>query len=455
MPLKPGTKAEALFDFMGASPEDLPFKKNEVLTVTAPSEDPNWWYASNAQGKKGMIPANYVELIDGHDTVGSLKNATLPRDASGKLMPMPWFHGKIDRELAESLLMPREDGMYLVRESTNFPGDYTLCVAYQKDVDHYRIQGIKGKITIDEEVFFDSLEELISHYEKESDGLCTRLRRPRVKEGGRELVDASAFQDGGWEIPARDLVRGGMLGSGQFGDVFEATYQGETVAVKTLKNIGEAEQQEFLAEAAVMTKLRHKNLVCLVGVVLKSKPIMIVSEFMSKGCLLDYLRSRGRSVVTREVQEKLILDIAEAMAYLESKKFVHRDLATRNVLVSEDNSAKVSDFGLAKDSAMGQLDAGKLPIKWTAPEALRQKVSTSKSDVWSFGVVMWEIYSYGRSPYPRMSQKEVVDSIVKGYRMEIPDACPPEVYESTTLPCWDIDPVKRPTFAKLLQLLNQ
>ena len=112
-------------------------------------------------------------------------------------------------------------------------------------------------------------------------------------------------------------------------------------------------------------------------------------------------------------------------SYLESKHFVHRDLATRNVLVSESNHAKVSDFGLAKDSAMGQLDAGKLPIKWTAPEALRQKVSTSKSDVWSFGVVMWEIYSYGRSPYPRMSQKEVVESVVKGYRMEIPDACPP------------------------------
>lgn len=275
--------------------------------MTAPSEDPNWWYASNAKGNKGMIPANYVELVD---SGASLKNATLPRDSSGKLMvspvvpfrgmrsmlavdltltpsrrspqPMPWFHGKIDRDLAESLLMPREDGLYLVRESTNFPGDYTLCVAFQQDVDHYRIQGIKGKITIDEEVFFNSLEELIQHYEKESDGLCTRLRRPRVKDGGRELVDASAFQEGGWEIPARDLVRGGMLGSGQFGDVFEATYQGDKVAVKTLKNIGEAEQQEFLAEAAVMTKLRHKNLVCLVGVVLKSKPIMIVSEFMSK-----------------------------------------------------------------------------------------------------------------------------------------------------------------------------
>jgi serine/threonine protein kinase len=100
------------------------------------------------------------------------------------------------------------------------------------------------------------------------------------------------------------------------------------------------------------------------------------------------------------------------------------DLAARNVLISEDNRAKVADFGLAKVSAMGETDAGKLPIKWTAPEVLRQKVSTSKSDVWSFGVTMWEIYSFGRSPYPRKSQKEVVDQVAKGYRMEQPEECP-------------------------------
>lgn len=94
------------------------------------------------------------------------------------------------------------------------------------------------------------------------------------------------------------------------------------------------------------------------------------------------------------------------------------------MLISEDDRAKVADFGLAKNSASGETDAGKLPIKWTAPEVLRQKVSTSKSDVWSFGVTMWEIYSFGRSPYPRKSQKEVVEQVQKGYRMEQPEECP-------------------------------
>lgn len=175
------------------------------------------------------------------------------------------------------------------------------------------------------------------------------------------------------------------------------------------------------------------------------------------------------------------------------------DLAARNVLISEDNRAKVADFGLAKVSAMGETDAGKLPIKWTAPEVLRQKVSTSKSDVWSFGVTMWEIYSFGRSPYPRKSQKEVVDQVAKGYRMEQPEECPdvsgrnfqvaPCTYQSHRLffapgpclsdlslntpplhvpfsprqvlynefmlKCWHIDPLQRPTFKSLRKQLDK
>ena len=127
----------------------------------------------------------------------------------------------------------------------------------------------------------------------------------------------------------------------------------------------------------------------------KTDPIMIISEFMSKGCLLDYLRSRGRAVITGGEQLGFTKDICQAMLYLEQKNFVHRDLAARNILLDSSTVAKVADFGLAKDSRFGKVDMGKLPIKWTAPEALRQKISTSKSDVWSYGIVMWEIYSYG------------------------------------------------------------
>ena len=144
--------------------------------------------------------------------------------------------------------------------------------------------------------------------------------------------------------------------------------------------------------------MKHPNLVLLIGVCTQADPVMIVSEFMALGCMLDFLRSRGRGVITGAVQLGFVKNIAEAMMYLEGEGYVHRDLAARNILLSADQIAKVADFGLAKDSRLGQADLGKLPIKWTAPEALRQKVSTSKSDVWSYGVTMWEIYSFGRAP---------------------------------------------------------
>ena len=120
-----------------------------------------------------------------------------------------------------------------------------------------------------------------------------------------------------------------------------------------------------------------------------------------------------------------------------------------------DTVAKVADFGLAKDSRFGKVDMGKLPIKWTAPEALRQKISTSKSDVWSYGIVMWEIYSYGRAPYPRMSQKEVVDQVATGYRMDKPDSCPSDLHTKVMAWCWEIDAKNRPSFKQLSDKLKK
>jgi len=447
-----GQKCEALFDFTGASPEDLPFKKGEKLTIKSTSEDPNWWLAENATGKRGMIPANYVELAP--EGGGEMKrSATLPRDKEGNLAPMPWFHGKISRDVAEGLLQPRSDGLYMIRESTNYPGDYTLCVCADDNVDHYRIQTMDGKLTIDEEEFFVDLDDMIKHYERDADGLCYKLVKPLLKQGGKEFIDRKKF--GVWEINSKDLIKENLIGEGQFGEVFEGTYRDTKVAIKTLKDSSASAVEEFLAEADVMTKMQHENLVRLIGVAVASNPIMIVSEFMAKGCLLDFLRSRGRAVITGAVQLGFTKDICAAMLFLEQKNFVHRDLAARNILLSHDQVAKVADFGLAKDSRLGQVDLGKLPIKWTAPEALRQKVSTSKSDVWSYGVVMWEIYSFGRAPYPRMSQKEVVDKVVKGFRMEKPESCPNDLYVKVALWCWELDAKNRPSFKQLNDKLKK
>ncbi|XP_037951284.1 tyrosine-protein kinase CSK-like, partial [Teleopsis dalmanni] len=378
------------------------------------------------------------------------------RKCEVKLNAMPWFHGSITRDEAEHLLQPRDDGLFLVRESTNFPGDYTLCVCFQGKVEHYRVKYLENKLTIDDEEYFENLGQLVAHYEADADGLCTQLIKCLPKKGKQEFcINSKDFVDKGWVIPEADLQLRESIGKGEFGDVLLGILRNEKVAVKMLKDEGAV--QKFLAEASVMTTLEHENLVKFIGLVFTSKHLYLVTEYMSKGSLVDYLRSRGRQHITKKDQINFAYDTASGMEYLEAKKVVHRDLAARNVLISEDCVAKVSDFGLAREECYYNLDVGKLPIKWTAPEALKNGRFSNKSDMWSFGILLWEIYSFGRVPYPRIPLSEVVKHVEVGYKMEAPEGCPPEIYEMMRQ-SWDLNPIKRPTFAelkvKLLHLKN-
>uniref|UniRef100_A0A8C4TID2 Tyrosine-protein kinase n=1 Tax=Erpetoichthys calabaricus TaxID=27687 RepID=A0A8C4TID2_ERPCA len=431
-----GTECVAKYNFLGEAEQDLPFSKGDVLTIIEVTKDPNWYKAKNNGGREGIIPANYVQKREG------VKSGS-------KLSLMPWFHGKITREQAERLLYPPETGLYLVRESTNYPGDYTLCVSCEGKVEHYRIIYHNGKLTIDEEEFFDNLMQLVEHYTKDADGLCTRLIKPKLMEGTVAAQDE--FSRSGWALNLKELRFLQSIGKGEFGDVMLGDYRGNKVAVKCIKN--DATAQAFLAEASVMTQLRHNNLVQLLGVIVEEKGgLFIVTEYMAKGSLVDYLRSRGRSVLTADCLLQFSLNVCEAMEYLEANNFVHRDLAARNVLVSDDNVAKVSDFGLTKEASSTQ-DTGKLPVKWTSPEALREKKFSTKSDVWSYGILLWEIYSFGRVPYPRIPLKDVVPRVEKGYKMDAPDGCPPAVYD-VMKQCWTLDPVARPSFRILREKLQ-
>eukprot|EP00090_Calanus_glacialis_P003793 TRINITY_DN12823_c0_g1_i1.p1 TRINITY_DN12823_c0_g1~~TRINITY_DN12823_c0_g1_i1.p1 ORF type:complete len:416 (-),score=101.97 TRINITY_DN12823_c0_g1_i1:734-1981(-) len=370
-----------------------------------------------------------------------------------KVNAMPWFHGKISREVAEKLLNPRKDGLFLVRESTNFPGDYTLCVCFENRVEHYRIIFQDDKITIDEEEYFDNLTKLVEHYQEDADGLCTTLGEPLSREGGGVAysVDKTAFEQAGWTIKREEITLQEKIGKGEFGDVRLGNYRGQKVAVKELIKDTSIATQKFLTEAKVMTSLQHENLVRLLGLVIeegkgggKSK-IFLVTEFMGKGSLLEYLRSRGRQCVTKKDQIGFAFDTCCGMAYLESRHVVHRDLAARNVLLSDDGQAKVADFGLASTDG-ATIESGKLPIKWTAPEALRHSQFSNKSDMWSFGILLWEIYSFGRVPYPRIPLGDVVKHVEKGYQMEAPEGCPAQVY-TIMKDAWELDPEKRPTFS--------
>ncbi|XP_067932204.1 tyrosine-protein kinase CSK-like isoform X2 [Watersipora subatra] len=432
-PWQPGTEVMALYNFDPNSPEDLPFRRRDILIIVKATRDPNWYIAKKVDGKEGMIPANYVR-----------------ERAEVKLNTMPWFHGKMKREEAEDILKPRQTGLFLVRESNNFPGDYTLCVVSEENtVEHYHILYENNKLTLDNEVYFENLIPLVEHYLNDADGLCCKLETPLPKKGGalEGFVDWKQFEDSGWVLQKKDLQKEEIIGQGEFGDVYKGVYRGTPVAIKSLKEMTRA-AQTFLREAQLMTELQHPNLVLLMGVMNDADNILIITEYLSKGNLVDYLRTRGRSVITKVDQINFACDVCKGMAYLEEKKLVHRDLAARNILIHENGMAKVSDFGLARHADMFQ-DGGKFPIKWTAPEALRNNTFTSKSDVWSFGVLLWELYSFGRNPYPRIPQGDVMALVEKGYRMESPESCPREIFTIMS-DCWSLDAKARPDFRILL-----
>ncbi|XP_023345289.1 tyrosine kinase receptor Cad96Ca [Eurytemora carolleeae] len=277
-----------------------------------------------------------------------------------------------------------------------------------------------------------------------------------------------------WEIPRHHLKISSILGEGCFGQVWRAEGTGilgnkgsMTVAVKTLKeSANEKERKDLLQELALMKLLDpHPNVVKLLGCCTEKDPVFVVMEFVAKGKLQDYLRKSraehgygnlhgGSQKLTSRDLTAFCFQVARGMDYLSSKKVIHRDLAARNILVTDENICKVSDFGFSRDVMINQIyerkSEGRLPIRWMAPESLYDNIYTTKSDVWSFGVLMWEIITLGSTPYPGMSGSEVMKKVKEGHRLEKPEHCDREMYNIMYY-CWDNDPVERPSFTQLVK----
>ncbi|XP_074384865.1 megakaryocyte-associated tyrosine-protein kinase isoform X2 [Zonotrichia albicollis] len=432
----PGTQCVTKHDHSKPKPRELAFRKGDMVTIIEAVEGKGWYRARhNETGQEGLLAASALRER------GAIR-------ADPKLSLMPWFHGKISGLEAVQELQPPEDGLFLVRESVRHPGDYVLCVSFGKEVIHYRVVHEENTLSIDSQQYFSNLIDMIEHYMKEQGAICTKLVKPKTKSGMKSAEEELA--KAGWLLNLKHLTLGERIGQGEFGDVLQGEYLGQRVAVKNIKC--DVTAQAFLAETAAMTKVRHKNLVCLLGVILHNG-LYIVMEFMSKGNLVNFLRTRGRALVSTQQLLLFSLDVAQGMDYLESKKLVHRDLAARNILISEENVAKVSDFGLARVNPKGA-DATLLPVKWTAPEALKHNKFSSKSDVWSYGILLWETFSFGRAPYPKLALKEVTELLEQGYRMDAPEGCPPTVY-ALMKSCWELEPGKRPSFKKLTEKLQK
>lgn len=266
------------------------------------------------------------------------------------------------------------------------------------------------------------------------------------------------------EIDPGAISKQKVIGVGEFGEVFRGVMKtpgkGEVpVAIKTLKpGYSEKQRQDFLSEASIMGQFSHPNIIRLEGVVTKFKPAMIVTEYMENGALDTYLKDRDGEIPPCQLVG-MLRGIAAGMKYLSDMSYVHRDLAARNVLVNSNLECKVSDFGLSRileNDAEGTYTTrgGKIPIRWTAPEAIEYRKFTSASDVWSFGIVMWEVMAYGERPYWDMSNHEVMKAINEAFRLPAPMDCPSAIYQ-LMLQCWQHDRSKRPRFSDIVNILDK
>uniref|UniRef100_A0A670ZVT5 Focal adhesion kinase 1 n=1 Tax=Pseudonaja textilis TaxID=8673 RepID=A0A670ZVT5_PSETE len=263
-----------------------------------------------------------------------------------------------------------------------------------------------------------------------------------------------------YEIQRERIELGRCIGEGQFGDVHQGVYvtpenPAMAVAIKTCKNCtSDSIREKFLQEALTMRQFDHPHIVKLIGVITEN-PVWIIMELCTQGELRSFLQVRKYSLDLAS----LILyayQLSTALAYLESKRFVHRDIAARNVLVSSTDCVKLGDFGLSRymeDSTYYKASKGKLPIKWMAPESINFRRFTSASDVWMFGVCMWEILMHGIKPFQGVKNNDVIGRIENGERLPMPPNCPPTLYSLMTK-CWAYDPSRRPRFTELKAQLN-
>uniref|UniRef100_A0A672QVG5 Tyrosine-protein kinase n=1 Tax=Sinocyclocheilus grahami TaxID=75366 RepID=A0A672QVG5_SINGR len=364
-------------------------------------------------------------------------------EAEKPLTQQSWYHGAIPRLEVQELL--KNDGDFLVRESQG-KQEYVLSVHWGGQCRHFLIQSIDGVYRLDGEGF-TSVPLLIKHLISSHQTITKRtdvvLKRPIVKDK--------------WVLEHDDVILGQSIGRGNFGEVFSGRLRSENtpVAVKACReNLPAEHKNKFLMEARILKQYDHPNIVKLIGVCTQKQPIYIIMELVQGGDFLTFLRTEGHNLKTKMLI-KMAENVVSGMAYLESKKCIHRDLAARNCLVGEESVVKISDFGMSRQEQDGVYSATggmkQIPVKWTAPEALNYGRYTTESDVWSFGVLLWETFSRGVTPYTiphNMNNQQTRDEVERGYRMPAPNNCPGEIY-ALMCQCWQYDPRKRPSFRKL------
>jgi tyrosine-protein kinase len=421
-----------------------------------------------------------------------------------QLRSFPWYHGRLTRASAEFVLQRHgnSDGLFLVRQSgSGSQRDCVLSMGHGGLHYHYQIKAdsMTLKYNIDDGPPFAGLDALVAYYSNKPDGLAQVLRSfcligketPLVGGESNTSMTSNAYQiianngQGGPSggagadspgssalniIPEQEITHGRKIGSGNFGDVKAGVWHKPgmppvDVALKTLKDLEQQQSatQEFLKEAADMTSLNHAYVVSILGICMGGG-LSIVLELIPYGALETFLRKENKN---RGAHDRWVKDgypylfarqVVEGMDFLEQKRVCHRDLATRNILLKEHTHIKISDFGLSRtlrpeENYYTSTTGGKWPIKWYAPESVNYGKFTAKSDVFSFGVTLWEIYTAAQEPWGDMMMADVLERLNDGKRLEQPARCPKPAYD-IMLKCWAMESVDRPTFKQLMSIFD-
>uniref|UniRef100_A0A4W4EEQ5 Tyrosine-protein kinase n=1 Tax=Electrophorus electricus TaxID=8005 RepID=A0A4W4EEQ5_ELEEL len=400
--------ALALYDYTAERPEELSLLKgHRYVPLEKISQD--WWRVRDMDGygftKYHCLSAStVVKCVKCVSSFCVLLVWSCPS----------WYVGSLSRGKTEQLLREKgKEGSFVVRDSSQ-KGMYTVSLPTFIN---------EGKYFLAEKHLFSSIPSMIDYHQHNGAGLLTRLRHP-----ANESAMSPPAAQGEWELRRDDVRLGKELGSGQFGVVQLGVWkEQQQVAIKMMKE-GCMSSEDFKEEAQVMMKLQHPKLVKLYGVCTDCFPIYIVTEFMSNGCLLDYLRRRGKEARASTLLH-MCVDVCEAMAYLEDQQFIHRDLVRTHTQTHAPLKVYVLDDQYTSSAGT------KFPVKWSAPEVLYYTRFSTKSDVWAFGVLMWEVYSLGKQPYEQYDNIHIAEKLMQGHRLYRPQQATESIYRVMKA-CW-------------------
>ncbi|GAA49814.1 tyrosine-protein kinase Fyn [Clonorchis sinensis] len=470
-----------------SSPFELTIQVGEMLNIVhqnplgyQPSSPGSWLFverptkldSTSNTPSRGFVPLEKLQIVD----LLPVKHAA-------------WF--EVDREEAEKMLlvMGHPSGTYILRASSDSMNAFALSIRcfdrrlHTWLVKHYRVRYrlSKGRFYIFHRASFHDVDQLLAYHSIHADGLPCRLTQPYPRSS-QNLSSLTHL-----EVERSSFIFVQRLGRGSFGEVWQAVWNKRTpVAIKRLISDENMETEKFLEEARIMNRLNHPRIVRLMAVCTQptSEPPLIVTELMELGSLKDYMQNLSPGSLSFMHLIKMITWVTEAMVYLEKNNFVHRDLRASNVLVNSKHQLKVADFGLSHvltdaEEYVGTIQT-KFPVRWTAPEGMLKQIYSTKSDVWSFGVLVYEILTFCEVPYHGIASKDIKEYVCSGHRLPQPrlkvpvprhlfekdayempkselrkaDYSCPEFLYAKMLQCWRTSPDLRPSFYQLNQYFD-